>query len=190
MARCSPSSSPRSLLGPASIGPHLHDVRPGVGSSSRGLAAHCGLRARLGIAAFWKKAALGTVGTSTKRPALRHAGCGSGDSGCSSGEDRSFWANLLSMIRQSGPDPFARPDCRGCGVGPDRQRANRTMDGRRRMGLCRRGGGGHTGLCLRRGRSPTHGGTRHDGRGNWSRLYLHASLRRHLPANSNDASIA
>ncbi|MGA7391058.1 MAG: permease [Terrimicrobiaceae bacterium] len=29
-------------------------------------------------------------------------GCGSGDSGCS-GEDRSFWANLLSMIRNLAP---------------------------------------------------------------------------------------
>ena len=28
------------------------------------------------------------------------------------------------------------------------------MDGRRRMGLCRRGGDGHTGLCLRRGEVP------------------------------------
>jgi hypothetical protein len=54
------------------------------------------------------------------------------------------------------------------------------------MGLCRRGGGGHTSLRLRRGLSPPHGGTRHDGRGNWSRLYLHASLCGHLLANSSD----
>ena len=30
-------------------------------------------------------------------------GCGNGDSSCSSGEDRSFWASLLSMIRNLTP---------------------------------------------------------------------------------------
>ena len=108
-------------------------------------------------------------------------GCGSGDSDCSSGEGRSFWASLLSMISNLAPILLLGL-LAGCGVGPDRQRANRTIDGWRRMGLCRRGRGRHTGLCLRRRRSPPYGGARHDGRGNWSAFtFMQASVGTCLP---------
>jgi hypothetical protein len=51
MARCSPSSLPRRSLGlRRSYSPS--QCSAGMGSSLRGLAAHCGLRTWLGIAAF------------------------------------------------------------------------------------------------------------------------------------------
>ena len=175
------------LLGPASIiltftmfGPVWGALRVALP-----LIAVCGLG--WGLQRFGKKLP-SDVRTSTAKPlAPRRVGA--------TGKIAAILQEKSVLLGQPAKhDPQSRSDSlvglayRGCGVCPDRQGANRTMDGRWGMGLRGRGGGGHTGLCLRGGRSSPHGGTGYHGRGNRSRLYLHASLRRHLLANSNDAA--
>jgi hypothetical protein len=186
MARCSRSSSPRrSLDRPRSCSPSRCSVRPGESFASlchssrfAGWVGHCRV---LG------ESCTRAMRAPTKSPALWRVRAAAASLAVLLGK-----AALLGFPREHGPQsrsaPFARPPCCGCGVSPDRQRPNRTIDRRRRMGLCRRGGCGHTSLCLRGRRSPPNGSTHHDGRGNWSRVYVHASLRGHLPANSDDAA--
>ena len=90
------------LLGPASIVLTFTMFGPvwGVLRVALPLIAVCGLG--WGLQRFGKK--LHSDGKDIDEASCSSAcGCGSGDSGCSSGEDRSFWANLLSMIRNLVP---------------------------------------------------------------------------------------
>ena len=91
-----------SLLGPASIVLTFTMFGPvwGVLRVALPLIAVCGLG--WGLQRFGKK--LHSDGGDIDEASCSSAcGCGSGDSGCSSGEGRSFWANLLSMIRNLVP---------------------------------------------------------------------------------------
>ena len=64
------------------------------------LIAVCGLG--LGLQPFGSKlqSGGGDIGEESRSSAC---GCGSGDSGCSFGEDRSFWASLVNIIRDLVP---------------------------------------------------------------------------------------
>jgi uncharacterized protein len=91
-----------SLLGPASIVLTFTMFGPvwGVLRVALPLIAVCGLG--WGLRSFGKK--LHSDGGDIDEASCSSAcGCGSGDSGYSSEEDRSFWANLLSMIRNLVP---------------------------------------------------------------------------------------
>jgi uncharacterized membrane protein YraQ (UPF0718 family) len=90
------------LLGPASIVLTFTMFGPawGVLRLALPLIAVCGLG--WGLKGFGKK--LHSDGEDINEASCSSGcGCGSGDSGCSTGEDRSFWANLLSMIRNLAP---------------------------------------------------------------------------------------
>jgi uncharacterized protein len=89
------------LLGPASIALTFTMFGPvwGVLRVALPLIAVCGLG--WGLQRFGRK--LHSDGENIGEASCSSAcGCGSGDSGCS-GEDRSFWGNLLSMIRNLAP---------------------------------------------------------------------------------------
>jgi uncharacterized protein len=90
------------LLGPASIGLTFTMFGPvwGILRVALPLIAVCGLG--WGLQRFGKKLRSGG-GDIAEESCSSACGCVSGDSGCSSGEDRSFWANLLNMIRNLVP---------------------------------------------------------------------------------------
>jgi uncharacterized membrane protein YraQ (UPF0718 family) len=87
-----------SLLGPASIMLTFTMFGPvwGVFRLALPLIAVCGLG--WGLQRFVRKPHSGG-GDIDEASCSSACGCGGGDSGCSSAEDCSFWANLLSMIR-------------------------------------------------------------------------------------------
>jgi uncharacterized membrane protein YraQ (UPF0718 family) len=90
------------LLGPASIVLTFTMFGPvwGILRVALPLIAVCGLG--WGLQRFGKKLRSGS-GDIDEESCSSACGCVSGDSGCSSGEDRSFWANLLNMIRNLVP---------------------------------------------------------------------------------------
>jgi uncharacterized protein len=90
------------LLGPASIVLTFTMFGPvwGILRVALPLIAVCGLG--WGLQRFGKKLRSGG-GDIAEESCSSACGCVSGDSGCSSGEDRSFWANLLNMIRNLVP---------------------------------------------------------------------------------------
>ena len=90
------------LLGPASIVLTFAMFGPawGVLRVALPLIAVCGLG--WGLERFGRKPHSGGGNIDEESCSLA-CECGSGDSGCSSGEDHSFWANLLSMTRNLVP---------------------------------------------------------------------------------------
>jgi uncharacterized membrane protein YraQ (UPF0718 family) len=90
------------LLGPASIVLTFTMFGPvwGVLRVALPLIAVCGLG--WGLQRFGKKLH-SESGDIDEASCSSACGCGAGDSGCSSGEGSSFWANLLSMVRNLVP---------------------------------------------------------------------------------------
>jgi predicted permease len=102
MARCSPSSSPRRSLDL----PPLCSHSPCSAWCGEFSASPCHLLQFgdwVGACSVLEESCTRTVGTSTKCPALRSVSAATATPLVLPGEDRSFWANLLSMIRKLVP---------------------------------------------------------------------------------------